>query len=95
MKKKKRERKRVHQFFDTFSPATEGAEEEDRNSTGEKNTGRDLNERRVVGGGEKGRSGRKWKFDGAICRVYSGDNIGEVGHPCPGRSCGNRNGAEN
>lgn len=58
--KEKDRNRRAHQFFDTFSPATEGAEEEDRDGTSEENTGRNLNERRVVGGGKKGRRGRRW-----------------------------------
>jgi len=49
-------KKGKNRLFETFGPAAEGAEEEDGNGTGEENTGSDLDERRVVGGGEKRRS---------------------------------------
>lgn len=65
-KEEEEEKKRRvdYQFFDTFSPAAEGAKEEDGDGTGEENAGSDLNGRRVIGGGENGR-----KFDWTLC-VY-------------------------
>ena len=70
MKKKKKKKKTreecAHGLFDTLSPAAEGAEEEDGDGAGEENTGSDLDGRRVVGGGENGRSGREWKFNRAL-----------------------------
>jgi len=47
---------KANRLFETFGPAAEGTEEENGDSTGEENTRSDLDERRVVGGGEKRRS---------------------------------------
>lgn len=68
-KKKEKRVETSNRLFETFGPAAEGAEEEEGDGTGEENTGSNLDERGVVGGGEKRRRGEGWDFDGSICTV--------------------------
>ena len=67
-----------YQFFDLLCAATEGAEEEDRDGSGEKNTGGDLDRRRDIGGGENG-GHRRREFDGSVVGDGCGNGSGGFG----------------